>query len=348
MESKLETISELKIEVFGRVQGVMFRNFVKENADKLGVKGFVINKDEGSVLIICQGRREVLEDFLKVISAGSQLSSVEGVSYFWKKKERDYENFIIALDKGLIEDQKSSFLNLGRKILGIKGKIPKHVAIIPDGNRRWARARGMEGIRGHRIAATGENFKSLLEEAKNLGINYLTFWTFSTENWNRSKKEIDNLFRLFLDVIKDFKEESVKKEIRFRHFGRKDRLPEKLVKAIDDLEKSTEKFDKLNVQICLDYGGRDEIVRALNKAIRAGVQEIKEDDFVNYLDSSGIPDPDLIIRTSGEKRMSGFMSFQSAYSEFYFTDVHFPDFNAEELRNAVQDFSNRRRNFGGN
>ena len=148
------------------------------------------------------------------------------------------------------------------------------------------------------------------------------------------------------EILKEFEEKAIVKEIKFKHLGRKDRLPKKVIKAIEELEKATEKFDKFYVQICMDYGGRDEIVRAVNKLLRAGVHEVKEDDIDRYLDSSGIPDPDLIIRTSGEKRISGFMPYQATYSELYFTDVNFPDFGPDELRKAVEDFSKRKRTFG--
>ena len=139
---------------------------------------------------------------------------------------------------------------------------------------------------------------------------------------------------------------SLKNKVRIRHIGRKDRLPKNVVQELVKVEEATKDFDNINIQICLDYGGRDEIVRAINKILKSGVQEINEDDLINYLDSVGIPDPDLIIRTSGEKRTSGFMPFQSGYSELYFSDVHFPDFTPKELRKAVEEFSMRRRNFG--
>ncbi len=340
--------TELKIELFGRVQGVRFRQFVKETADELGVKGYVMNKNEGNVLVIAQGERKVVESFLERVSRGSPFSKVEGVSYFWRDKEKNYNNFMMMLDKTFVEDQKNSLLNLGKRILGLKDKIPKHVAIIPDGNRRWAKLNGLKKIEGHKAGGSYESISKIIGEAKNLGIKYLTFWAFSTENWKRDRIEVDQLFELFVNILGKIKEEAIEKKIKFRHIGRKDRLPEKLVKVILDVEKATKDFEEFNVQLCIDYGGRDEIVRALNKALRAGVQEIKEDDIVNYLDSAGIPDPDLIIRTSGEQRISGFMSFQSAYSEFYFTDVHFPDFGPEHLRKAVEEFSARGRRFGGN
>ena len=338
---------ELKIEIFGRVQGVMFRHFVKEKADKLGIKGCVLNDSSGSVLIFVQGDKKILNEFLEEVKKGPKFARVDGVSYFWREVSQKYENFRIVLDKNFVFDQKDSFINLGKNLLNIKSKFPEHVAIIPDGNRRWAKERGLAGAEGHKKAGSYENLKAIFEEARNLGVSYLTFWLFSTDNWKRDSKEIDSLFKLIIRFLKKFERDALKEKIRFRHLGRRDRLPKKLLNVIENLEEETKSFSKFNVQLCLDYGGRDEIMRAMNKVLKSGVKEIVEDDFVNYLDSSDVPDPELIIRTSGERRMSGFMSFQSAYSEFYFIDLHFPDFGPEQLREAIQEFAIRRRRFGG-
>ncbi len=221
-----------------------------------------------------------------------------------------------------------------------------HVVIIPDGNRRWAKGRGLKPWEGHRAAGSEEHMRSLLEEAQKLGITHLTFWGFSTENWERDKKEIEEVFSLIYDVLCIFEEELVKRKIRFRHIGRKDRLPKKIVRKIGDLENTTRGFGEHNVQLCLDYGGRDEIVRAVGKIIQSGKKEVSEQDIIDSLDTKDIPDPGLIIRTSGEHRTSGFMPFQSSYAELYFAPMHFPDFKSEDLRKAVLDFMKRKRNFG--
>ena len=338
---------ELKIEVFGRVHGVRFRNFIKTKADELGIKGYVTNRPDGSVLIVAQGSKDKLEELLVSAQKGSILAKVEGVSYFWKKSFKEYPDFEIIKEDSFISDQKSSFANLGKKLFGIGDKIPLHVSVIPDGNRRWARSKGLDEIEGHRKSGTYENLKSLLNEARKLKIKYFTIWAFSTENWSRSKKEVDALLELIGGLLEKIEGDLVADKIRFRHLGRKDRLPKKLLEIIEKLEERTKSFDAFNLQICLDYGGRDEIVRALNKVLKSGVSEIEEGDLHNYLDSYGIPDPELIIRTSGEYRMSGFMPFQSTYSEFYFTDVHFPDFGPTQLREAVESFGKRKRRFGG-
>lgn len=339
---------EVKIEIYGRVQGVSFRHFVKENADKLGLTGFVRNKDDGSVLVVAQGSKDKLEELLRAVQKGSSLSKVDGVSFRWREESGRYDDFVIALGKGMIEDQASSFLNLGKNIFGVKSVTPKHVAIIPDGNRRWAKKKGLTLNAGHKRAASFENMKSLISEAENLGIEYLTFWAFSTENWKRSDKEVKILFGILEKMFDEVSKEIIEKGIKFRHLGRQDRLPKNLVNKLVDLEYNTKDNESFCLQLCLDYGGRDEILRAVNKILKSGVSEVGEDDIHRHLDSAGVPDPELIIRTSGEKRISGFMPFQSAYAEFYFCDKHFPDFTSEDLRLAVGEFGQRRRRFGGN
>lgn len=224
--------------------------------------------------------------------------------------------------------------------------IPVHVAIIPDGNRRWAKSKGLAASEGHRRAGGYEHMKSLFDEARRLGVKYLSFWGFSTENWKRDKKEIDAIFELLSKMIGEWRKDAAENGIRFRHIGRKDRLPKELVSELEKLEQETKNFDKININLCLDYGGRDEIARAINKMINNGVKKVDEKIISEYLDTTGVPDVDLIIRTSGEKRTSGLMPFQGAYAELYFAEEHFPDFGAAELKAAIEDFSNRKRNFG--
>jgi undecaprenyl diphosphate synthase len=339
-------VDEIKIDIFGRVQAVGFRHFVKETADALKLKGFVRNTDEGSLEIVAQGERIGLQKFLKKVQQGPPLSNISGMSYFWRSPKNIYESFIIALEKGVIKDQSSGLFNLGKSILGIKEKVPKHIAIIPDGNRRWAKQNGLRPWKGHEKSADYEKTLQIMDQCKSLGVKYLTFWAFSTENWKRERKEIDKIFGLSVRLMKDYKKEFISRKIKFRHIGRKDRLPKDLVESITELEKATRENDDFNVQICLDYGGKDEIARAINKILKSGIKEINEDDLVNYLDSAGIPDPDLIIRTSGEQRISGFMPIQGAYAEYYFSDLNFPEFGPEELKKAVEEFGRRKRRFG--
>ena len=227
-----------------------------------------------------------------------------------------------------------------------KSDAPVHVAIIPDGNRRWAKMKGFGAGHGYLRGGDYEHVKGLVFEAKRLGVKYLSLWGFSTENWERPKRERDVVFKLILNNVDKFRRDAVENKIRFRHVGRKDRLPENLISEIAKLEDETEKFDEFNVLLCLDYGGRDEIVRAVNKALVSGVKRVDEKRFSEFLDTRGIPDADLIIRTAGDHRLSGFMLFQSAYSEFYFPEVSFPDFGKKDLAAAVEEFVRRKRTFG--
>jgi undecaprenyl diphosphate synthase len=227
-------------------------------------------------------------------------------------------------------------------------KVPKHVALIPDGNRRWARKKGLKETAGHMMSGSYENLKELFSAARDLGVRYVSVWGFSTENWKRGKTELDALFEIISKGLGKFIENADEEKVGFRFIGRKDRLPKKLVEKIEELEKRTKDYRKFTAILCLDYGGRDEIVRAVNKILQKAdtVKSIDEKQFANYLDTKDIPDPDLIVRTGGEKRLSGFMPFQSDYSEVYFTDTFFPDFGAEELKKAVEWFEKIERRFG--
>lgn len=227
----------------------------------------------------------------------------------------------------------------------INKKIPLHIGIIPDGNRRWAVSKGLENVKGY-SKVDYAHIENLLLEAKKLGSKYMSLWFFSTENWKRPKYEINFLFDHFSKNLDLMLQGSLKNKTRIVHLGRKDRLPKKVVDGLKLLESETSKFEDFTLLLCMDYGGRDEIIRAVNKMLESGQSNINEDDFKKYLDSSDIPDPDLVIRTSGEKRLSGFMPFQTTYSEFYFTDLHFPDFGVKEFRQAIEDYSKRKRNMG--
>lgn len=339
-------MKELKIDVFGRVQGVGFRQYVKKTADSCSVKGTVRNLPDGRVTIVAQGSRDVLSRFLSEVQRGSFLSKVNGMSYLWREPSHLYSDFVISVDSPFIKDQKKSFTNLGKTLLNLNKAVPRHVAIIPDGNRRWAKERNMDPSEGHRIAGSKEHLLELLHTCKDLGIPYLSLWVFSTENWSRDKQEVDTLLSLFARMIREFRQDLIKEHVCFHHLGRKDRLPSELVHELENLEEETRGFTDQHLQLCIDYGGRDELTRAVNKMIHSGVQEVKEEDISRYLDTSGIPDPDLIIRTSGEQRISGFMPYQGTYAEFHFASIHFPDFGSEQLREAVEEFSRRKRNFG--
>lgn len=229
--------------------------------------------------------------------------------------------------------------------------IPQHVAIILDGNGRWAKKRRMPRNYGH--AQGSKNVEKMCEVAWNMGIKYLTVYAFSTENWKRPKSEVDTLMRLLRDYLKDCIKRTTKNNMRVRILGDKTGLSEDIRQAIEELEDVSAKNTGLNFSIALNYGSRDEMVRALKKMaadVEAGSlkpQDIDEQTFTSYLDTAQLPDPDLMIRTSGEERLSNFLLWQLAYSEFYFTDVLWPDFDEKELQRAIEAYNGRDRRFGG-
>lgn len=223
--------------------------------------------------------------------------------------------------------------------------VPQHVAIIMDGNRRWAKERGFPSFEGHRKGA--EAFEKLIQKANDMGIKCLSTWAFSTENWKRSEDEVTKLFSLIEESIKKWGEKCKKENVRFVHLGRKDRIPESLKKVIQKMEKETEKFTKASVVMAIDYGGHDELIRSIEKILKKG-KKITPENIEKNLDTTDLPQIDYIIRTGGEKRLSGFMSWQSAYAELYFTDTYFPAFTPKKFQDAINEFSRRERRFGGN
>lgn len=228
--------------------------------------------------------------------------------------------------------------------------IPNHIAIIPDGNRRWARARGLYTLEGHR--AGFEASVKVCRAAREWGVHTVTLWGFSTENWDRTEKEINYLMNLYKKLIDDFLDEAKENEVRIYHLGRKDRLPKFLMKKIEQAEKETAKYTKYIMNICLDYGGHDDILRAVQEIVKDGVkaEDVTKELMESYIDTHNQPYPyvDLMIRTSGEQRTSGFLLWESPYTEYYWDNGHFPDFSPEKLKDAIIDFSRRRRRFGGN
>ncbi len=229
--------------------------------------------------------------------------------------------------------------------------IPNHVAIILDGNGRWAKAKGMPRNYGH--AQGSKNVEVICEEAYKMGISYLTVYAFSTENWNRSKDEVNALMKLLRGYMKTCLKTAEKNNMCIRVIGDKTGLDKDIQSRIQELEEATKKNTGLHFQIALNYGGRDEIVRAVKKVVRdvregkLTEEEITQKRFASYLDTDKIPDPDLLIRTSGELRLSNFLLWQLSYAEFYMTDVHWPDFTKEELLKAIELYNRRDRRFGG-
>ena len=229
-------------------------------------------------------------------------------------------------------------------------RIPQHVAIILDGNGRWAKSKGMPRNYGHTMGA--KNVEVICEDAYHMGIQYLTLYAFSTENWNRPDTEVEALMKLLATYLKNCIKRADKNNMRIRVIGDISRLDTKFQNTIRELEEATKKNTGLNLQIALNYGSRDEITRAvrlLAQKVADGEltpDQITEESIAGQLDTAGIPDPDLMIRTSGEQRISNYLLWQLAYAEFYFTPVPWPDFGKEELEKAVEAYQKRDRRYG--
>jgi len=341
-------MDQLEMTVKGRVQGIGFRKLIEQHAKEHKIKGSVSNTEDGSVKIISSGRKDNLDDFSLWVRSNPGFSKIEIVEENWKKPSEVPKDFRIVKKHSFLNDKFKSFLNLVKHFFLKKyGKPPIHIAIIPDGNRRWARKKALMPSMGHVKATDNNSLFSIFEEAKKFGVKYFSIWGFSTENWKRNEDEKNFLFNLLLKNVKKSIRGARKYKIMIRHVGRKDRLPKKLVKELGILEEKTKNYTGFTVLLCLDYGGRDEILRAVNKIIKDKKKKIDEKTFSDYLDTAGIPDPDLVIRTSGEKRLSGFMPFQASYSEIYFVKKYFPDFSRKDLRKVIKNFMNRERRFGG-
>ena len=231
---------------------------------------------------------------------------------------------------------------------------PLHLAIIPDGNRRWAKEHKLEAVwKGHEIAI--ENFRTLTEWCrKNPRISVLTVWCFSTENWKRDEKEVTMLMTMLEDYLRKEGESLLKENTRFLHSGRRDRLPKSLVKLIEETEEKTKDCTAFTLHLAVDYGGKDEILRAMNKLLTTHYSlptqpntPITEESLRASLDQPSLPDIDIILRSSGEYRTSNFFLFQAAYSEWIFSQKYFPDITMNDLENAVKEYERRKRRFGG-
>ncbi|MBQ3251669.1 MAG: isoprenyl transferase [Oscillospiraceae bacterium] len=228
---------------------------------------------------------------------------------------------------------------------------PRHIAIIMDGNGRWAKQRGLPRTAGH--AAGAETFRTIANYCRTLGVEYLTVYAFSTENWKRSQEEVSGIMKLLGNYLTEALRDMEKNHVRFRFFGDLSRLSPQLQKLCAEAQDKSAGFGDVQVNFCLNYGGRDEIVRAARafaQDVAAGKyqpQDLSESLLSGYLYSAGVPDPELIIRPSGELRTSNFLLWQSAYSEYVFMDVLWPDFGPRELDRAIEEYHRRNRRFGG-
>ena len=228
---------------------------------------------------------------------------------------------------------------------------PKHIAIIMDGNGRWAKKRGLPRTAGH--SAGAESFRRIANYCRTLGVRYLTVYAFSTENWKRSAEEVGGIMKLLGAYLKEALRDMEKNHVRFRFFGDLSRLNPDLRKLCLDAQEKSSAFDEVQVNFCLNYGGRDEIVRAVRSfaadvaAGKCSADALTEEMFSSYLDSAGVPDPELVIRPSGELRTSNFLPWQTVYSEFVYMNVLWPDFGPSDLDQAIEEYHRRNRRFGG-
>lgn len=231
-------------------------------------------------------------------------------------------------------------------LISSQKRIPKHVAIIMDGNGRWAKQRGLPRAEGHRQGT--ENLRQIIRASVEFGIEILTIYAFSTENWNRPRHEVALLLRILEMVIDRELDELNKNGVQIRHIGELDGIPERLQKKVTEACETTKNNSRLILNVAFNYGGRDEIVHAVQRIIEKdyAASEVNEELISQNLYTSDLPDPDLIIRTSGEFRLSNFLIWQSAYSEHYYTDVYWPDFDKICLRKAIDEYASRRRRFG--
>ena len=222
--------------------------------------------------------------------------------------------------------------------------VPNHIAIIMDGNGRWAKNQNKPRVFGHKAGAN--TLRKIMEYCNKIGVTYLTVYAFSTENWKRSQEEVDALMFLFKSYIKSERENLLKNKIRFMVSGREEGVNPSLMEAIKELEEVTSKDYEMTLNIAFNYGGRAEITDAVNRILKEGKTSITEEEFSKYL-YNDIPDPDFVIRTSGEFRISNFLLWQIAYSEIYITDKYWPDFDEIEMEKAILSYSKRERRFGG-
>ncbi len=229
------------------------------------------------------------------------------------------------------------------------GNLPRHIAIIMDGNGRWAKKRRMPRTAGHAVGA--ETFRKVATYCKDIGLDYLTVYAFSTENWKRPPEEVEAIMGLLEKYLLESIEKMERDKVKMKFFGDVSVLSPRLRELIDRTEEISKRFEGCQVNICLNYGGRDELVRAMRRyaceVAEGRENNIEEEDVSSYLFSAGIPDPDLLIRPGGEYRLSNFLMWQSAYSELYFTDTLWPDFNEKEINRAIAEFQRRERRYGG-
>lgn len=338
-------MKRLTLTAAGRVQGVFFRSSAKGFAESLSLTGYAKNLADGRIEIVAEGEESALRRFLDWCYKGSILARVDSLAFDWQDiSKSSFTGFSVDREgKSLLKDKARALKNLYANFAKGETVVPQHLVIIPDGNRRWAEEHNLPAWRGHEKGM--KNTIELLRAIRQFGIRYCTIWGFSTENWSRNEQEVSRLMWIFKKSISDLEKEAHKYKVRFHHFGRRDRLPKSLLQKIEKLERDTAHYDDYHLALALDYGGRDELLRAFDKAKREG-GKLSENSFSQSLDTKNFPDADLLIRTGGEQRLSGMMPWQGAYAELLFSPNYFPDFGPLELGYALLDFSERSRRFG--
>lgn len=336
----------VRIVMRGRVQGVFMRKWVKRYADSHELFGTVENKKNGNVEVYVFGTQEKIDTAVEAFKKGSVLSKVQDIKVFPVTSAPLCNNSFTILygSSSYIVDKAKAFLCLVKNTFTYTveyAHIPKHLVIIPDGNRRYAMRRKWLPTAGHTYGA--RRMEELVEYAFEHGVTHLTVWGFSTENWKRSKEEVDGLMQLFLHAMDRYEALCHKHAIRFYHFGRKDRIPEVLRTRMEILSTTTAQYTQKHIALAIDYGGLDEIIRAVEQ-----IQEKKlpAGAIVNCADSAVFPLVDLIIRTGGEVRTSGILPLSTLYAEYYFSPKYFPDFTTKHLHAAFKEFEKRKRRFG--
>lgn len=325
---------------------------VSNLAQNINLRGYMDINDD-SIELILQGSKNSLEEMLLWVQKGSFMKSIKSMSYSYLDMKVKFDKFqiknesILSKASNAIKKFKYEPIDMEKMDLDFQ-KIPKHITIIPDGNRRWAREKNLHPWIGHmQITKNKSKLMEMFEVASKIGIEYITFWAFSTDNWKRDHKEVEMLLGMMRDFADEMLEEGKSRNIRYRHIGRRDRLPSDILGKIDKLVENTKDNSGICIQFAIDYGGKDEIVRGVNKIIEEGVKKVDVEIMNKYIDSGLLPPPDLIIRTGGERRTSGVMMWHSDYSELYFTNLMFPDFDAYAMIDAVRDYEKRVRRFGG-
>lgn len=353
-----------KINIFGRVQGICFRKYLKKIATKNNLVGTVKNLKEGSVEIILECENYEFDFFLKQITKIKKykFAIINNINIKILETNTDKKlhnklsgKFKIIKKDNLLLDKINAIYNLfnyhfkfsiNKNHLKI---IPNHLIIIPDGNRRFATRKKIPKKFGHNLAISNNRIEKFLKVSRKLGVKNISFWAFSTENWKRSDDEIENLFKLFYKFIEKIESICKYEKIKFNHIGRQNKLPKKLMSKIIDLENSTIENKSGTINLLLDYGGVEEILTTINKLKKNDkITEITEDILFDNLYTKNLPQPDMIIRTSGEYRLSGIMPLQSIYSELFFVKKTFPEFTQNDLKKLIYNFQFRKRRFGGN